>query len=411
MQEHAEQKVREWRQTQRYRYNDNNYNNVEGGELDGMRDVESEPESDWFRDKVLSDDEEDEPRDSAANVDPRPSPPPDHADDVSQPHLLAPVPVRPSPQKRKMMKKKKIVCVVNDSDDEEGFDMEFDVMRRAASPPLLGDDIVFPRCASPEVCKLSTDLPYTLRALEEQRRDPTQKCGLWGGYCYNNSSSTARRDTGNVAAAAATGASEFTPDSSSYLSIVSRQRRTPEQEPPALSPPPTPVTGGLWGSFTNLSAANHRAPPTPSTSPPQGLGLSPFQSLGTCPSSRPHPLRCNNKSKLTPEEKEARIATEFDDAFITQVYNYLTLGYPASARAFDEELCTAASQLSIDDMRCNDEAALARGLVWDNAVDKVPEERRCARWKALKAYVLGWARGLDDLDEVSPGVWGVGQLA
>lgn len=110
---------------------------------------------------------------------------------------------------------------------------------------------------------------------------------------------------------------------------------------------------------------------------------------------------------MSVEEKERRIATEFDDHFITQVYNYLSLSYPASARAFDEELSgTTGLGLGLDDMRRDDAAILAKGLIWDDEVEKLPEPGRCARWRALKAYVHNWARAQDDLDELSPGVRG-----
>src|SRR5690606_4454107 len=94
---------------------------------------------------------------------------------TSAPKLVAPKPRAPL--------KKKIAGVVG-ADADEGADLEFEVMCRAASPPLLGQGIVFPRCQSPETTKISTDLPFTLRETEENRRDLTQKSGLWRGYCF-----------------------------------------------------------------------------------------------------------------------------------------------------------------------------------------------------------------------------------
>lgn len=387
MQEHAEQKVREW-QTQHHETSD-----LDAGDV---RDVESDPESvDWFREKV-------QVPEATANVDPRPSPPWE-GEEPSGPKIVAPKPRAPHKEKKKLAR-------VLGSEPQEAVDMEFEIMRRAASPPLLGDEIVFPRCASPEVCKISTDLPYTLRASEEKRRDVTQKSGLWGGYCYK----TACKQTTTASATSITCASVLesqmlTPDSiadsCSYLSIVKRERGTVEPEQRVLSPPSTPVSAGLWGSCASRAPAQAPAPAAT-----QSRGLNPFQGLGSvCRSPSPMGSAALARPKMTAGEKERRIAAEFDDHFVTQVYNYLSLGYPASARAFDEELCASVSELSLDDMRHDDEAVLAKGLVWDDEVEKLPEQGRCARWKALKAYIHDWAGAQEDLDELSPGFWGVGQ--
>ncbi|KAJ9652312.1 hypothetical protein H2201_009228, partial [Coniosporium apollinis] len=56
------------------------------------------------------------------------------------------------------------------------------------------------------------------------------------------------------------------------------------------------------------------------------------------------------------------IDEEFDDGFITQVYNYLSLGYPSLARKFDEEL-SRISGTSITELRQDDALANARGYI------------------------------------------------
>ncbi|CAI4213350.1 unnamed protein product [Parascedosporium putredinis] len=270
-----------------------------------QKDVESEPESiDWYREK-------EELQCAPASV-PVPTEDKPHADI----QIVAPKP-------RKLHKEQggiaRAICA--EPQEDESVDMEFEIMRRAASPPLLGDNIVFPRCHSPEPCRLSTDLPYTLRAFEEGRRDLTQKSGLWGGYCYNSAEEQQRAAVEGAMSITCASVLESQPhalalesvtDSCSYLSIVQRER----------------------------------------------LQL---------------PL----------------------------------LSYPASARAFDEELSgTTGLGLGLDDMRRDDAAILAKGLIWDDEVEKLPEPGRCARWRALKAYVHNWARAQDDLDELSPGVRG-----
>lgn len=242
---------------------------------------------------------------------------------------------------------------------DKGADPEFEVMRRAASPPLLGDGLVFPRCESPETCRLTTDLPYTQRAAEEKRRDPTQKCGLWGGYCFNKE--------------------EASP-------VVDANKLTP------------PGNSGLWpgrGSGPRMDA------PSPPPTPPS-QGLNPFQSVSMQrvepPAAKPPP---------SPEEKERQIEAEFTDGFVTQLYNYLSLGYPVTARAFDEEL-SAMSGVAVEELRARDEEIMRRGHVCDTEIERCPAERQCPRWRALRDYVKEWARGQEDLERGRNGVAGMG---
>ncbi|RKU44790.1 hypothetical protein DL546_007406 [Coniochaeta pulveracea] len=140
-------------------------------------------------------------------------------------------------------------------------------------------------------------------------------------------------------------------------------------------------------------------------------------------------------------ELEERIAAEFDDHFVTQVYNYLSLGYPAMARSYDEEL-SKISQVPIEQLRKEDDAIMDHlwgiepgetndGVVVDGVSDTgkkqparkakvtghimldseehdgVREEDRCPRWKALKKYIYEWARQHPDLDAISPLAWGM----
>lgn len=242
----------------------------------------------------------------------------------------------------------------------EGVDPEFEVMRRAASPPLLGDGLVFPRCESPETCRLTTDLPFTQRAAEEKRRDPTQKCGLWGGYCFKK-----------------------------------EEKASPVVDANKLTPP---GNSGLWGG--KASGPRNDAPTPPPTPPSQGLN--PFQNVLVQrvepPAAKPAP---------SPEEKERRIEAEFTDGFVTQLYNYLSLGYPVTARAFDEEL-SAMSGATVEELRAEDEEVMRRGHVCDTEVERCPAERQCPRWRALREYVKEWARGQEDLETGRKGVVGLG---
>ena len=89
---------------------------------------------------------------------------------------------------------------------------------------------------------------------------------------------------------------------------------------------------------------------------------------------------------------------EFDDGFVTQVYNYLSLGYPSLARKFDEEL-SRISNVPIEELRQDDDVAEARGYVkyGEEELDGLEgmmgmEGGMCARWRALRGYVREWGR-------------------
>src|SRR5690606_35776530 len=91
------------------------------------------------------------------------------------------------------------------------------------------------------------------------------------------------------------------------------------------------------------------------------------------------------KEKVRVERAE-QIAQEFNDEFITQVYNYLSLGYPATACVLDEEL-SKISGTSTAELRINDEKQMAKGHMLEMKLGETPEEDRCPRWRALKVYI------------------------
>ncbi|OAQ95652.1 hypothetical protein LLEC1_05673 [Akanthomyces lecanii] len=105
-------------------------------------------------------------------------------------------------------------------------------------------------------------------------------------------------------------------------------------------------------------------------------------------------------------ERDDKIALEFGDEFVTQVYNYLSLGYPAMARSFDAEL-SKMSRISVEDLCRDDDKQLAKGHMLEMSLDDTPEEDRCPRWKALRLYIVEWARQHPDLDDLNPLAWGV----
>jgi hypothetical protein len=109
---------------------------------------------------------------------------------------------------------------------------------------------------------------------------------------------------------------------------------------------------------------------------------------------------------------ENEIDNEFNDAFVTQIYNYLSLGYPSLARKFDGEL-SKISRVSIEDLRRDDQMTNAKGYVGapegDGAEDNEVTGGRCARWTALRLYVREWARQQPGMADHKTGLdaWGV----
>lgn len=259
----------------------------------------------------------------------------------------------------------------------------FQKRRQVVSPPMLGKDLVFRRCPSPKQTKLEPDHPFAERHAEEKYRDLSGEKGLWRGYCFRSESNDA------------------------YLVPADLHA------PPMLRTPKPPATPGNAShisspSFTDEPAAINGA-----------NGLFNGQANGQTNGTKEHRTRAGNPKGLhmlhgiderlqqekAHAELEEKIAQEFDDSFVTQVYNYLSLGYPAMARAFDEEL-SHISLMSIDDLERDDDQQLAKGHLVE-ADDGTPRDKRCPRWRALRTYIKEWARQHPNLDSMDPVGWGV----
>ncbi|CAG8045151.1 unnamed protein product [Penicillium olsonii] len=114
----------------------------------------------------------------------------------------------------------------------------------------------------------------------------------------------------------------------------------------------------------------------------------------------------SNPRKSTSANLQKAIDSEFHDGFVTQIYNYLSLGYPCLARYYDHEL-SRISAISIDELRRDDLNTDARGYVVAPTNDQLADA--CARWKALRLYIQEWARqepGMAD-DETNLEGWGL----
>lgn len=301
------------------------------------------------------------------------------------------------------------------------------------SPPMLGSDITFRMCPSPKQTKLEPDHLWDLEkgaTAEEPNRDVTGEHGLWRGYCYSA-------------------------DKTQQIALAER--------PLMISTPYPPGTPG--DPFARAFSTSAMSPVSLSEEPESTIGHAHhFSASGTLHLEH----RSRNKEpkglhmlqgleeRLRKEKALAdldeKIVREFDDRFVTQVYNYLSLGYPAMARAYDEEL-SKISRISVEELERDDNAIMddlwgfessgcngaavedtmtpvgtngniTNGHIANGHVGKkvkatghimldseehdgVSEEDRCPRWKALKKYIYEWARQHPDLDAISPLAWGM----
>lgn len=256
------------------------------------------------------------------------------------------------------------------------------LLRQAASPPMLGKDLAFRRCPSPKQTKLETDHPFAQHyTYKEQNRDLTGAGGLWRGYCCRTES-----NNNYVVPADLHGADMLV---------------TPY-------PPGTPGGGydsgsiseepdSLFSSSSSSESLNKLHPEYAEHRPRKG------QSKGL---HMLHGLDERLRLEKAQAERDEKIAQEFGDEFTTQVYNYLSLGYPAMARGFDEEL-SKISKVSVDELCQGDERQLAKGYLLEMNLQDTPEEERCPRWKALRIYIAEWAKQHPDFDNLDPLAWGV----
>ncbi|KAG9522632.1 hypothetical protein KCV07_g3003, partial [Aureobasidium melanogenum] len=288
-------------------------------------------------------------------------------------------------------------------------DSEARAMRDRARPPMLGDDLTFPRSASPEPARFdvtqgSNQLRSQMCYLTEQSQIEVSPEGLWGGK------KTSR-------------------DPSEHQKTVQKSQHTIYSQKSTTSQ----NGGGLWGGFCvddHKSGENGLAPPTsgtqtglmtPAVEPPNpfesGFSLPPSTILPKTPLTPPDNVDFHKIDIILSEDQDLDevMEREFPDSFVTQVYNYLSLGYPTIARAYDEELCKI-SHIPISDLRHDDEIAkkMPRGYIRlgedfegrGDGTDQLLEEGGCARWTALKKYIREWAR--QEKNMVKTGASGTG---
>ncbi|KAI5275307.1 hypothetical protein E4T47_01745 [Aureobasidium subglaciale] len=286
-------------------------------------------------------------------------------------------------------------------------DPEARAMRDRARPPMLGTDLKFPRSASPEPARFdvtqgSNQLRSQMCYLTEQSQAEVSPEGLWGGK------KVVSRD-----------ASQHQKSIHKSQNTIYSQKSTTSQS-----------GGGLWGGFCTddrKSGDNGLVVPnvgtqtglmTPAVEQPNpfetGFSIPPPAIL---PQTPPENVDLDKIDIILTEEPELDdvMEREFPDSFVTQVYNYLSLGYPTMARPFDEEL-SKISKISITELRRDDDIAkkMPRGYIRfgedfegrGDGTDQELEDGCCARWHALKLYVREWAR--QEKNMVKNGLSGTG---
>ncbi|KAF2146725.1 uncharacterized protein K452DRAFT_282912 [Aplosporella prunicola CBS 121167] len=259
-------------------------------------------------------------------------------------------------------------------------DRELTQMHRGARPPMLGGDIHFPRCRSPEPARFdvtqgSEAIRNSMCYLTQQSQSNEQEGGLWKGCNISRKTSHTKEQS-------------------------KKRSREPElkltKAPSLWSNPGSspPSNGGLWrGSCkdTGLKAPNQQ---TGMLTPQIEIG-NPFDSPPPTPAyAPPSPPPSNPDISTVHEKLTARQALEeeFSDGFVSQVFNYLSLGYPSLAHKYDEEL-SKISRIPVSELRQDDELAKPKGYVRlgsDRNIDV--NEDTSARWRALRVYIFEWAK-------------------
>jgi hypothetical protein len=251
-------------------------------------------------------------------------------------------------------------------------------MRNAASPPMLGDDLVFPMSVSPKHTRLTPDqVPVPRKTADVQEEAAPGECQLW---CAN------------------VGVSHQTGEG---LWMGMCQKGDEETRSP-----PTPLRSGIQTPTPEME--DPMGARTPGKSKPHGRFGHGMGYLPLTPPRSTQDIFAESLDKRLNIEQE--IEKEFHSGVITQVYNYLSLGYPSLAHKFDAEL-SKISRIPIEELRRDDELADAKGYVG------APEgqgldldgacEGKCARWTALKLYVHEWARQTPAMANKEREDWGV----
>ncbi|KAJ4345645.1 uncharacterized protein N0V89_011779 [Didymosphaeria variabile] len=249
-------------------------------------------------------------------------------------------------------------------------DKEIERMRREARPPMLGKDIKYPRCESPEPARFDT----------------TQGCdAVRIAMCYlSEQTQQAEKSEKGESLWCGQGNGKNLTRVSSLWSTASSNHDKKEKE-------------GLWAGCCVKDEAP-KGPTgilTPRIETADLLSPCPTPSRG---SLLPPTPPASNADFACIDEKltfALSIDEDFGDDFVTQVYNYLSLGYPSMAQPFDDEL-SRISNIPVSDLRQDDHLAESKGYIRlgadGNLTDAEITEESCMRWRALRVYIREWAK-------------------
>lgn len=257
--------------------------------------------------------------------------------------------------------------------DIMGWQADNDIkpMQKAASPPMAGQNLRFPKCQSPRTTRLDVfQYPGIKRSTGASTRQHT---GLWtpgGGASRQNSRSGLWMGVCNVSNTEGLAA--------------------PKTLATGLKTPATERSDPLADRSEHTKIHNF--------SPPRHRSQEDWQD------------ECQKLDTVL--RRERSIEEELSDTFVTQVYNYLSLGYPSLARKFDDELAKI-TKVPIDELRKDDNRCNAKGYVGapegtgTDARGVMDGDAKCERWCALRKYVREWARQQPafEVSEVEGG-WG-----
>ena len=237
-------------------------------------------------------------------------------------------------------------------------------MRKAASPPMLGADIIFPKSVSPQATQLAVD-QYPRHHTTHSEDKSCDNSGLWTPGTPGSGPGSRRPSAIGLWHGVCTNQDSIQP----FTKVLQTGLMTPniERDDPFIS-----LVAPPWPSGSNPLATRRELPPTPSRS------LERTEAVLDDPA---YLARC----------LEEQLDIEFHDSFVTQVYNYLSIGYPSLARKFDFEL-SKISKIPIEELRKDDGRKNTKGYVGAPEGADARDPEPCVRWRALQLYVREWGR-------------------
>ncbi|KIX01682.1 uncharacterized protein Z518_09408 [Rhinocladiella mackenziei CBS 650.93] len=251
-------------------------------------------------------------------------------------------------------------------------DSELARMRAAASPPMLGDNLIFPFTISPKMTRCDPDQPPRPRNVDGDDESKNS-----GGPVLWKSEAKPKNDAGGGLWMGMCQAGMWQP-------------RGPENGLRSGIQTPAPQTPASEKTNPFESTTPGRDGQTPGRRRPySGISLVPLTPPRSQDGEDVFTSMIDKKLHL-----EKKIEDEFPARVITQIYNYLSLGYPSLAHMFDEEL-SKISRIPLEELRKDDYNVDAKGYVGAPEGDGCDESEvigKCKRWEALRLYVREWAR-------------------